>query len=176
MGGLKMFVDDQSYKSFLAWIEDYARVAGDQYASPDDLPPDNWYPSKHVLRLSDAPEAWPAGTGVQLFVHAWDTEKSSWNAEPIAFTQGTITPRRLVNGTLFLLASPNQSNDWDAKGASLAPGKYLVKVYVDAKRRLAGDPALLLGKDEFTGQAEIEAQWREGFPQAEMLSATRLQN
>jgi hypothetical protein len=128
------------------------------------------------LRLSDAPESWPVGTGVQLFVHAWNSEKSAWNGEPIAFTQGTVTPRRLVNGTLFLLASPNQGSDWDASGASLAPGKYLVKVYVDAKRRLAGDPVLLLGKDEFTGQAEIEARWREGFPQAEMLSATRLQN
>jgi hypothetical protein len=33
MGGLKMHVDDQSYKSFVAWIQDYSRVVGDQYAS-----------------------------------------------------------------------------------------------------------------------------------------------
>jgi len=175
MGGLKMFVDDHSYKSFLAWIQDYARVVGGQYASPEELPPDNWHPTKHVLRLSDAPESWPDLTGVQLFVHAWNGETSAWEAEPIAFTQGIVTPRRMVNGSLFLLAAGDKSTAVGADAASLSPGKYLVKAYVDSQRRLAGDPTLLLGKDEFYGQAEIEARWREGFQQAEFLSAERLQ-
>ena len=33
---------------------------------------------------------------------------------------------------------------------------------------------MLLGENEFYGQAEIQAEWREGFQQAEMLSATQL--
>ncbi len=174
MGGLKMFVDDQSYKSFLAWIEDYARVVGDKYASADDLPADNWYPTRQVLRLSDTPEKWAETTGVQLFIHAWNQDKSAWEPEPIAFTQGTVTPRRMVNGSLFLLAAKDQPPVWDASGASLPPGKYLIKAYVDAQRRLADDPTMLLGPDEFYGQTEIQARWREGFPQAEVVSATRL--
>jgi hypothetical protein len=175
MGGLKMFVDDQSYKSFLAWIQDYARVTGDRYASAGDLPLDNWYPTRQVLRLSDVPASWPGETGIQLFVHAWNLETSAWDPEPVAFTQGIVTPRRMVNGTMFLLASSEQANELDSTGAALAPGKYLVKVYVDWQQRLASDPSLLLGKDEYCGQAEIEAQWREGFQQAELLSAERLQ-
>jgi hypothetical protein len=175
MGGLKMFVDDHSYKSFLAWIQDYARVAGDQYASADDLPPDDWYPTRLVMRLSDVPESWPEATGVQLFVHAWNRERSGWDAEPVAFTQGIVTPRRMVNGTLFLLAPKDHANESDPKGAALAPGRYLVKAYLDSQRRLASDPSVLLGKEEFCGQAEIQAQWREGFQQAELLSAERLQ-
>jgi hypothetical protein len=41
--------------------------------------------------------------------------------------------------------------------------------------RLADHPTLLLGENEYHGQAEIDAQWREGFQQAEIVSATRLQ-
>lgn len=175
MGGLKMFVDDQSYKSILAWIQDYARVAADEYASVEELPSDNWYPTKQVLRLSDTPAAWAEGLGVQLFVHAWNNENSKWEPEPIAFTQGTVTPRHMVNGMLVLLSSPDKANELDSNGAALSAGKYLIKAYADSQHRLANDPALLLSKEDFAGQAEIQAQWREGFPQAEMLSADKLQ-
>ena len=41
MGGLKMHVDDQSYKAFVAWLEDYARVVGGTYQSVEELPGDN---------------------------------------------------------------------------------------------------------------------------------------
>ena len=175
MGGLKMFVDDQSYKSFLAWIGDYARVVSDQYTSPGDLPLDNWYPTKQFLRVSDAPESWTATTGLQLFIHAWNRDQAAWEPRPIAFTQGTPTPRRMVNGTLFLIAPKDKPADWDPKGASLPPGKYLVKAYLDSQHRLAADPTLFLGDAEFIGQAEVESPWREGFQQAEMLSATKLE-
>ncbi len=173
-GGLKMFVDDQSYKAFLAWIQDYARVVGDQYASLDDVPADNWYPTKQILRLSGTPESWPEKTGVQLFVHAWNSERGTWEQRPIAFTQGTVTPRRVVNGSLFLLADKNQRAEWRAEGAALPKGKYLVKAFVDLQHRLADDPTVLLGDGEFVGQAEIQAQWREGFSQAEVISSLHL--
>ena len=100
-----MFPDDQTYKSFLTWLQDYARVVRDEYSSPGDLPLDNWYPTNQVLRLSDAPENWPTLTGVQLFVHAWNGDKAAWEQEPIAFTQGPVTPRHMVFGTLFLIAA-----------------------------------------------------------------------
>ncbi len=173
-GGLKMFVDDQSYKAFLAWIQDYARVVGDQYSSLDDLPADNWHPTNRVVRLAETPESWPEKTPVQLFVHTWNRERNDWEAEPIAFTQGTVTPRRFVNGSLFLLRPRGKQEQSQWEGPALPPGKYLIKAYADLAGRLAADPAALLGDREFVGQTEIQAQWREGFPQAEVVSATRL--
>jgi hypothetical protein len=174
-GGRKMFPDDHTYKSFLAWLQDYARVVGDEYSSAGDLPLDNWYPTRQVLRLSDAPENWPPLTAVQLFVHAWNSDKAAWEPQPIAFTQGPVTPRHLVNGTLFLLAEKIQPAQLDPENAVLSPGKYLIKVYVDMQHRLAADPTVLLSESDFVGHAQIEAQWKEGFQQAEMLSATRLE-
>jgi hypothetical protein len=172
-GGRKMFPDDQTYKSFLAWLEDYARVVRDGYSSADDLPLDNWYPTNQVIRLSDAPENWPTLAGVQLFVHAWNPDKATWESQPIAFTQGPVTPRHMVNGTLFLLTEKEKTTG-SAKATALAPGKYLIKVFVDLQHRLANEPLALFGATEYYGQAEIEAQWREGFQEAELLSAARL--
>lgn len=40
MGGTKMHMNDQSYKSFVIWIADYSRVVGNRYASVEDLPED----------------------------------------------------------------------------------------------------------------------------------------
>lgn len=178
MGGLKMHPNDQSYKSFVAWIKDYAKVTGDQYATVGALPEDNWHASAVVLKLVAAPEAWPVGTPVQLFVHSWNAEKSSWSSDPVAFTQGTVTPRRLVNGTLFLLgSSAAQPLGTESSKVALAleRGNFQVRVFVDLKNKLADDPALLFGSDEFVGQSELKnARWREGFLQAETLNADTL--
>ncbi len=176
MGGLKMHVDDQSYKSFIAWIQDYSRVVGGQYAFADELPLDNWYPSKQVLSLTHAPDSWEVKTGVQLFVHAWDDSRDSWSADPVAFTQGTVTPRRMVNGMLFLLApaDSDQHETWDREGAVLPGGKYLVKTFVDSKRRLADNPAVFLTEADYFGQATVEDTWKEGFREAKILDGTLL--
>ena len=173
-GGLKMFVDDQSYKSFMAWIEDYARVVDDQYQSAHDLPLDNWIPTKHVIRMSDVPKNWSETSAVQMFVYAWDTANSTWDSRPTAFTQGRITPRSFVNGSLFLFGSSTHSGESQSEKSSLPAGKYLVKVYVDQRQRMSNNATLLLSDEDFIGQAEIEAQWREGFQSAEIFSADKL--
>ena len=69
MGGMKMHPNDQSYKAIIAWIGDYAKTVDGKYRNVDELPADNWLPSQLVVRLKNAPEAWPVGSVVQLFVH-----------------------------------------------------------------------------------------------------------
>jgi hypothetical protein len=177
MGGLKMHKDDQSYKSFVTWIKDYANVVGDRYAAVDELPADNWVATKHVLKVAKAPEIWPVGIPVQLFVYGWNEQDESWSAEPLAFTQGTVTPRRMVNGALFLLAPRDavKATESDRESAALAGGRYLVKAYVDLKHRLEEDPTLLLGDEEFFGQAEFKrSRWREGFRSAPTVAGNLL--
>jgi hypothetical protein len=175
MGGLKMHPDDPSYKSFVAWLQDYARVVGNKYTAVADLPADNWHPSKLVIILQDPPEAWPDRVRVQLFVHAWSARTGAWDPEPIAFTQNSLTPRRTVAGPLLVFGAGGKGADLsNPENARLTPGKYLLKAYLDRKGRLADDPTLLLGEADFVGQAEIEARWREGFPEAEKISGKLL--
>ena len=171
LGGLKMHVDDQSYKSFISWIRDYARVVGDRYASVDELPADNWHASKHAIMMRGTPEDWPKLVRVQLIVHAWDGQEASWKTEPCAFTQGTVSPKKSLFGVLFLLRPPGSESteERDPEDATLAPGKYLIKAFVDSKRRLADDPTVMLGEDDFYGQAEIQARWGKGFKESEKI-------
>lgn len=179
MGGLKMHVNDQSYKSFMLWLQDYSDTVHGRYATAEDLPKDNWIPTKRILRVKDVPESWGDLTVVQLFVYAAD-DSGKWTTEPIAFTQGTITPRRLVNGALFVVGTPTKTNaagynavtrDVADTPRPLRPGKYLIKAFVDSHDKIAAEPAVLLGEDDFVGQAVIDAQWRIGFPKAQTVSA-----
>jgi len=178
MGGMKMHKDDHSYKAFIAWIEDYAKTVGGKYASVDDLPADNWQATQLVLRLVSVPKDWPEGVPVQMFLHAWNEKQETWEDEAAAFTQGTVTPRRMVNGALFLLRPERTDENTDKRGKpiSFKPGRYLVKVYVDSRGRLADDPTLLLGKRDFHGQTTIDSRrWREGFRRAKSISGNRLE-
>jgi hypothetical protein len=136
------------------------------------LPADNWYASQHVLLLQDAPKTWPELVRVQLFLHGWDKQQGAWYEEPIAFSQNSLTPRRMVGGPLFLFRAPSAGKEiqWDAESVSLPAGKYLVKAYVDTQHRLAADPTLMLGKDDYYGQVEIDARWGKGFPEAQRIS------
>jgi hypothetical protein len=92
-----------------------------------------------------------------------------------AFTKGVVNPRRAVAGWLFLFG-PDGAGDGKEPTAvrsgspKLPPGRYLIKVYIDRKNRLTDDPTVFLGEAEYAGQAEIQAKWGEGFPQAEAIS------
>jgi hypothetical protein len=176
MGGLKMHVDDVSYKAVITWIQDLASVKQGKYATKTDLPADNWYPTKHILRMKELPESWPPGETVQLFVHAASGHGDHWDDQPIAFTQGTITPRRFVNGSLILLRSPSDSHAvaWDSQGATLSPGKYRISAFLDSDHQIETDPSKLLGEDDFQGQMIVTADWKEGFKQAQVISAKEL--
>lgn len=177
MGGLKIHVNDQSYKSFAHWLNDYANVVGGRYQSVADLPADNWYATKRIIRLKNVPEHWPVGTPVQMFVYSETDRAGRWSEKPLAFTQGTVTPRKIVNGALFLFAPEDESRfqQWMASQNKLPKGKYLVKVFVDAKKRIAKDPTRFLNEEDCVGKIEIaNAQWKIGFPNAEMISVTDL--
>lgn len=177
MGGLKLHKNDQSYKSIISWLTDYTAVVNGKYKSVDELPADNWHGSKLVLRLIEAPAAWKVGTPVQLFVHKWNETTKSWTDQAVAFTQGTVTPRHMINGTLFLLTrkQPSEDSNVESKTVTLPRGRYQVRAYVDSDRLLAADPTLMLGEQQFAGQAEIKsARWREGFRQAESVSGAAL--
>lgn len=168
MGGLKMHVNDQSYKSFMAWLEDYANVVGGDYASIADLPDDNWVPTQKVLRVAEVPESWGKSHVVQLFVYAAKGDRG-WSPSPLAFTQGIITPRRFVNGPLSLFRTRTAEGE-AAEVPELKPGKYLVKAYVDRDGDIAEAPTLMLGEKSFVGQAVVNAHWQTGFPNAEKMS------
>ncbi len=172
MGGLKMRVNDGTYKAFLSWIEDYSNVTKNLYAEAKQLPPDNWYPSEQVLRIKAAPEDWPNLATLQVFVYAWDADENKWKPEPAAFTQALVAPNRMVNGNLFLIANQAQKAQWQAEPQELAAGKYLLRVAVDHAEALLENPTRLLDVGPESPQVEVEASWQKGFKNAEIIEGS----
>lgn len=176
VGGLKIHVNDHSYKLFVSWLEDYAAIVGDQYKTVEDLPADNWTPSNRILRVRDVPSDWEVGTVVQLFVHAQQGSRGEWSDQPVAFTQGTVTPRGIVNGAIMLIESNLQpTGSYLADSFPLPAGAYLIKAFVDSDNKVADTPTVLLGAADFAGQATINTNWKIGFPKATTIAGDSLQ-
>ena len=106
---------------------------------------------------------------MQLFVHQWDEQRATWNADATAFTQGTVTPKRIVNGSLFVFGSNADSATSDGN-SPLAAGRYRISVYVDQRHRIAEDPTAMLDERDLKGDINLQAKWLEGFKQAEIIS------
>ena len=172
MGGLKMHLHDHSYKLILAWLEDYAAATEGSYLTVADLPENGWQATQRILRMKEVPESWEVGSIVQLFVYP--ETKQGWASEPIAFTQGTITPRRFVNGALMLLDANSAPVSEDEATDPLSPGRYLIRVCLDRDGTIAQSPSALLEKDSLIGETKIDANWKSGFPKAEVFSASQL--
>ena len=140
-----------------------------EYKESDELPADNWYPTKKVVMVH-APESWAQGTRVQLFVYPWIPDLGRWAEKPIAFTQNSVNLRKRMVGALVLLGREKKKGHADDGHAHalprLRPGKYLIKAYLDSNERLKDNPTQWLPEEDLYGVAEIEAVWKKGFRNA----------
>lgn len=174
MGGIKMHKDDHSYKAFAAWLGDYANSVSGKYTDPESLPEDDWFPTEHVLRIKDLPADWPSLSTAQVFVHRWDSEKDAWFRQPVAFTQCKVTPRKIINGSLFLIAADDDRDSLDPTGETLQPGKVQLRIYLDRNEQLASEPTLLLNSRPPDATAEIEAKFQAGFKDADVVEGNQI--
>ena len=167
-GGIKFVVGDQGYKAFRAWIEDVVAIENGKYLKAADLPKTDSAPKQFGtdiwLKLSPTPEAW-GDKLLQVNLHAWDAKAGAWENEPIATSDRVVWGKgKLWQHTLTLLAVPGseQAKMWASGKPTLPTGKYLVKVYLDAREKTKSDWKKSLGTDEFVGQVEIPSRWPEG--------------
>ena len=179
-GGVKFAPGDQGYKAFRAWIEDVAAMKAGKYATAADLPPAPAGPKRFGtelwLKLTDTSDAW-GDKLLQADVYAWDATAGRWEADPVATSDRVVWGKgRLWQHTLTLLAAPgsDRAKAWAAGKPALPPGRYLVRVYVDASGKAAKDWTAVLGPDEYVGQVEVDARWREGYGAMTAADARKL--
>ena len=168
-GGVKFATGDLGHKAFRTWVEDVAAIRAGKYAKPGDLPAKETGPLRFGtdawLKLTGTPAAW-GDKLIQVNVFAWDEKAGAWEKEPVATSDRVVFGKgRLWQHNLTLLATrgSDRARAWAAGKPSLPPGKYLVKVYVDADGRLNKDWRATLGADDFAGQVEVRARWAEGY-------------
>jgi hypothetical protein len=178
-GGIKFVPGDQGYKAVRTWIDDVVAIRAGKYATPTDLPAKKTGPKKFGtdiwLKLAATPADW-GDKLLQVDVYAWDPTASAWEKEPVA-TSDRVTwgKGKLWQHTLTLLApvGSERAKAWAAGKPSLPPGKYLIKVYVDAEGRTKKDWTLSLGTTDFAGQIEALSRWPEGYESMTVVEAGR---
>jgi hypothetical protein len=168
-GGQKFQPGDQGYKAFRAFLEDYAKVARDRYPDAASLPkPDAgpWrFGSDIWLKLTDTPPAW-GDKLAQVEVYAWDAAAGRWEADPVATSDRKVWGKgRLWQHNLTLLAAPGsaRAKAWAAGTPSLPPGRYLVRVSVDAGDRLAADWTAALAAADRVAELVVQSAWPAGY-------------
>ena len=178
-GGKKFALGDQGYKAFREFIDDYTKTVRDQYTRADDLPkPDGVerFGTDAWLKISNTPPEW-GDRLLQINIYAWDAEKSEWRSEPIATSDRIVWGKgRLWQHNLALLAKPGteQAKAWKTGQPRLPRGKYLVKVYVDGRGRLAEDWKAVLGSDDYVGRIQVESSWPEGYGKMTEVDASKV--
>lgn len=180
-GGQKMLTGDLTYKAFRSWIEDYAKVIGDQYAKAADLPKETAAPaafgSEIWLKLTNTPPAW-GDKLLQVTLYAWDEKRKAWETEPIANSDRKVFGKgKLWQHNLTLLA-PAGSPRAEAFGRPAKPalpaGKYLIRIHVDFQGRLDRDWKSPLGKADAAGEVEVESAWPAGYGSMTVVDASRV--
>jgi hypothetical protein len=179
-GGVKFALGDQGYKAMRAWIDDVAAIRAGKYAKAEDLPTRDAGPKKFGteawLKLANTPDAW-GDKLLQVDVFAWDAKAGAWEPGPVATSDRVVWGKgKLWQHTLTLLAAPGseRAKRWATGKPTLPPGKYLVKVSVDAAGRAKQDWKATLGADEFAGQIEVQSRWPEGYGAMTVVDAGKV--
>jgi hypothetical protein len=178
-GGVKFLVGDQGYKAFRSFLDDYSAVVRGSYASAAELPgkpKEVQFGTEAWLKIKNTPPAW-ADKYVAVKLFAWDAAAKKWAERPVATTDRKVWGGgKLWQHNLTLLTTPDSADakTWKAGTPTLPPGKYLVKVYLDATDKLAKDWKAELGEADFVGQAEVESKWPTGYGNMTVLDAARV--
>ena len=121
----------------------------------------------------------PAGGGwgdkvAESTFYAWDAKAAAWEPTPVASSDRVVWGGGKLwqhNLTLSAARGSERATRWQERGASLAAGKYLVKVYVDSAGRVAeqGAAAMLA-----SGAGEVESTWPTGYGRMTVLDSRRV--
>lgn len=178
-GGVKFLVGDQGYKAFRSFLDDYAAVVNAKYATADELPTkpkEVQFGTEAWLKIQNTPAAW-ADKYVAVKLFAWNAKDGKWEAKPTATTDRKVWGGgKLWQHNLTLLTAPDSdaAKKWKAGKPTLAPGKYLVKIYLDAGGKLAKDWKAELGEADYVGQAVVESKWPTGYGNMTVIDGAKV--
>ena len=134
-------------------------------SAPPGEQPNRSQPTLCVTSVNETPDPW-GDKLLAVTVYGWDAAKGAWEEQPLAFSDRLVWGKgKAWQHTLRLVADKGSPRAlaWSKGNPTLPPGKYLVKVSVDATGRLAKDWKAELGSDDVVGQIEINARWADGY-------------
>jgi hypothetical protein len=178
-GGQKILPGDMTYKAFRGFLEDYAKVVNDKYATAADLPAPGpvleHFPTASWLKITNTPPAW-GDKLLRVEVFAQDPVGKGWEPSPIAISdRGVSGTGKLWQHTLVAVAVPGTRRAAQfATVAALPAGTYRVRVYVDVAGRLARDWTASLDERDYVGEKIIQTNWTKGYNAMTLIDAVSL--
>ncbi|WDI41522.1 hypothetical protein [Bremerella sp. P1] len=163
-GGQKMLVGDRSYKQFRRFLDDYAATVRGTYQTADQLP-------RASDEVSNVTEIWLKLDGIPakydkklLQVDLYRETDAGWSEHRVATSDRAVFGAKgLWQHSLSVTAPRDSAQAKRLSDGKLPPGKYLMRIYIDAADKLQSDPSAELGKDELVGEVEINSRWPAGY-------------
>jgi mono/diheme cytochrome c family protein len=176
-GGQKMIVGDRSYRQFRRFLDDYAATVAGKYRSAEQLP-------KPAAEVSQVSEIWLKIEGVpekydkltlRAEIHRWDPERRQWSDDRWAQGDRAVFGKgRLWQNHLSLVAPRGSPRAADIqRAATLPPGRYLARIYIDADGNLKAKYPYDLGLRERVGEVEFETRWPPGYQRMTVIQFPR---
>lgn len=164
-GGQKLLIGDRTYRQFLRFIEDYASIVGGKYTSADQLPPPATEFSEATqiwLKLAEVPERFDKQL---LRVDVYRREPAGWSKTRWATGDRAVFGKGQLWQQHLSITAPRDSDRAEAfrRKPELPTGKYLLKIYVDQKNRLAQETTATLGPDDLVGEVVVKTAWPIGY-------------
>lgn len=162
-GGQKMVVGDRSYQQFRRFLDDYSASAKGEYKSAGDLPePDSevGVMTEIWFKLTDVPAKYDQQL-LQVDLHRW--EGKGWSKHRVATSDRPVFGKgQLWQHSLELVAPRGSAWAKEIKQEKLPAGKYLAKVYIDQKGKLA-KLRVTLDESDVVAEIEINSSWPAGY-------------
>jgi hypothetical protein len=164
-----MAFGDRTYKQFRQFIDDLAATEQSKYTAAKQLP-------SQASEVSGVSEIWFKLEGVpakfdkqvlQVDLYRWDEQAKDWSKDRWATADRPVFGGGQLWQNHLSLTAPRDSERAKSVRQSLAllPGKYLVKIYIDAQNKFERKYPAILGDDDLVGKVEVESRWPAGYGQ-----------
>jgi hypothetical protein len=166
-GGQKMLLGDRTYKQFRAFLDDYAASLAGKYQSSAELPQARAEASQVTdiwFKLEGVPKEYDKLL-LQVDLYRWDERAKAWSNDRWASGDRAVFGGGQLWQQHLSVTAPRDSERAKqiAANASLPPGKYRVKIYLDRQKKLERDFHAELTDEDLVGMVEFESRWPAGY-------------
>lgn len=166
-GGPKFFPGSDTYRKFSAFLNDYAAIRANRYATPSELPPASdelVLLTEQQLRITNIPKAF-AGKSLQVNLFAWNASNENWETNRCATAFSRVNGKDGIwqNQIQLVLSTQDVETPKKRKTLLLPEGRYKVEILIDTEGQTETDYLARLTDRNQQGVTEISGPWPPGY-------------
>ncbi|RMG34564.1 MAG: hypothetical protein D6725_14045 [Planctomycetota bacterium] len=166
-GGPKFVAGSRTDKLFRRFLDDYAAVVTGRYRRAADLPSplrEIQRPTGQHLRIVGLPAEWNRKL-MRVDLYRWLGDR--WSAERWATADNPVVGPKRMWQSVVMACAPRDSERGrtlrKTETATLPPGRYLARIYVDRHGRTQHHRDYELGRDDLVAELIVQGPWPPGY-------------